>query len=176
MYWIQNKFTFSIKTRNPVIITFIIHTIIVLLYINLYGYNLYFYYFNTICTLIKKSSVEALVCRPAINAVGISYGYSLPSGRSVKLGMNEGLVPSIKVCVTMGVVGEIVGYGGGITIIGIIVETNIWFVAGEVTPTVVKVLAPSTVIPTNCSYAFGASFGEEKPLEGINSLMIGETY
>lgn len=69
--------------------------------------------------------LNALVCRSAIIVVGMSYGYSLPPGGSVKLGRKDDLRCLIVTCVTMGLVGIFVDYVGGTTTSGNVVETNI---------------------------------------------------
>lgn len=112
-------------------------------------------------TIALSESIDVLVCRPINNGVGMPYGYSIPPGRIVKLGRNEGLVPYIMVCITTRLIWELVGCGGGITISDDIVETNVWFMTWLVTPTVIELLAPPIIVPIGCSSTFGAlSWGE----------------
>lgn len=72
-----------------------------------------------------STNINALVCRFVIIAVGMSHGYSLHLRGSIKLGMKEGLGSPIMVFVTLGVVGILFTCGGGTTIVGNVIGTDI---------------------------------------------------
>lgn len=110
-------------------------------------------------TIIALSAyIDVLVCRPSIIEVGMPYEYSLQRGGSIKLGKNKDIVPSSMVCVTTWLTGKLVGCDGGIAIPGVVVETNVWLMPKAVTPMVVKVFAPPTVILIGWYSAFEALF------------------
>lgn len=102
--------------------------------------------------------IDVLVCRFVIIVIGMTYGYSLPPEGSVKLGRDWGFAPHTVVCVITSLTWKLVGCGGFTTICGVVVKTNIWLTTWAFTSMIFEVLAPPSVSPIGCSYAFRALF------------------